>query len=919
MRRALHIFLLLFIAGVAVFAQGAPPFDRKTYEIPHQTFVLANGLTLIVHEDHSVPIVGVNLWYHVGSRNEQRGRTGLAHLFEHFFFNGSQNYPRGFREAMDDLGATNRNGTTDTDRTNFFEDVPLSALERTLYLEADRMGFLAAQISQAMLDRERGVVQNEKRQREDQPYGRAFGRIVERMFPPEHPYSWSTIGSMDDLNAASLDDVRAWYAAYYGPNNAVISLAGDITANRALELVRKYFDGIRPGPPVGRMDRWIPRLAGHVREEMQERVPQTRVHRVYHAPAWRDADLEAMELTASVLSGSRSARLDRRLVYEQELATTVTAYVNASELASLFVVEATVKNGVDAARVEEVIDRAISEFILQGPTEAELQRARTRALSAFSRGTERLGGFGGRSDVLAQAMTYDGAPDGYLVHLERTARATPLEVRQAAKRWLDAPHYTLTVKPVPALAPGQSTLDRSVLPPLGEPPNVSFPAVERATLSNGLKVILLERHTAPLINMTLAVDAGYSSDSNATAGAASLALDLLDEGTASRDSFRIIDDLDAIGAQITTGSSLDLSFVRLRTLTRSLKPSLDLYADVVLRPSFAQNMVDLAKQRRLAQIAQEKVQPVGLAQRVASTLIYGADHAYGNPLTGSGFERTISPLTRADLVAWHRAWFHPGNATLIVAGDVTLAALLPELERAFGAWPRGTAPAKRVVPVPATSGGRVFPIDTPGAAQSVIVATHVSETGGRADDLAIDTVMRNFGGLATSRLNRNLRLDKQWSYGTAGVLLDARGQRPFIVIAPVQADKTREAIVEVQKELRDIAAARPIRDEEYSSIMRVQTLGLPGRFATLASLEAAAVQLINYGYPDDYFSTFAARVRGVTEGDLATAAARYIRPSEAVWIVVGDVAKIEAGIRELNLGTLSRIDGDGRPIGGGTQ
>ncbi len=928
MRHVLLLVVALVSAGVTGSAQAPAPagagqaprvsspltFDRTVYQIPHQRFVLANGLTLLVHEDHSVPVVGVNLWYHVGSRNEQRGRTGFAHLFEHFFFNGSEHYPRGFREAMDDLGATNRNGTTNNDRTNFFEDVPVSALERTLYLEADRLGFLAAQINQTMLDRERGVVQNEKRQREDQPYGRAFNRIVERMYPAEHPYSWPTIGSMEDLNAASVNDVRAWYATYYGPNNCVLSLAGDITAERALALVKKYFDGIPPGPPLARVERWVPRLDANLREEMEERVPQTRIHRVYHAPPWRDADREALELAASVLSGSRSARLDRRLVYEQELATGVTAYVEANELASLFVIEATVKAGVEAGRVESMIDRVLSDFVRQGPTEAELQRARTRALSAFSRGAERLGGFGGRSDVLAQSAVFDGTSDGYLAHLQRTATSRVSDVRDAARTWLDRSHYTLVVKPFPRLAPGQTALDRSVLPPLGAPPEVSFPAVARATLTNGMKVMLLERHSAPLINMTLAVDAGFASDSSRKAGAASLALDLLDEGTATRDSFAIVDELDSLGAQITTGSSLDLSFVRLRAPSTNLRGSLAIYADVVLRPSFPQTMVDLAKQRRLAQIGQEKAQPVALAQRVVPALLYGADHAYGNPLTGSGFERTVTELARADLADWHARWFRPGSTTLVVAGDTTMAALVPELERAFGSWATGRAPAKPVALVPSTTSGRVFLIDTPGSAQSVVVAAHVSEPGGQAEDLAIDSVMRNFGGLATSRLNRNLRLDKQWSYGTAGILMDARGQRPFFVIAPVQTDKTKESIVEVQKELRDIAGARPIQGEEYDSLMRVQTLGLPGRFATLASLEAAALQLVNYGYPDNYFSTYASRARSVAESDLATAAAKFVRPSEVVWVVVGDVARIESGIRELNLGTITRIDGDGRAV-----
>jgi zinc protease len=894
-------------------AQSRAGFDRKAFEIPHQKFVLDNGLTLLVHEDHSVPVVAVNLWYHVGSRNEKRGKTGFAHLFEHFFFNGSEHYPRGFREAMDDLGANNRNGTTNEDRTNFFEDVPVSALERTLYLEADRMGFLAAQINQAMLERERGVVQNEKRQGENQPYGRVFDTIVERMFPASHPYSWPTIGSMEDLNAARLEDVKEWYAAYYGPNNCVLSLAGDITPERALELVRKYFGGIAPGPPVDRLERWVPRLDANMRDQMQDRVPQARIYRAYHVPAWRDPDIQRLELVAGVLSGSRSARLDRPLIYQQELATAVSADVYASELSSLFVITATVRPGVDPVTVEQRIDRIVAELLQQGPAEGELQRARSRTLANFTRGAERLGGFGGRSDILAQSMTYDGRPDGYLDRLERIATATPLEVRDAGRRWLDAPHYTLLVSPFPPLTPGQTTIDRTVLPPLGEPPDVMFPAVQRAKLNNGLGVMLIERHSMPLVNVTLAVDAGYAADSAERAGAASLALDLLDDGTTTRDTFTIAEELDALGARISTASSLDLSYVRLQALPRSLQPSLAIFADVILNPSFPPDMVELAKRRRLAQIAQEKANPVPSVLRVVPALLFGAGHAYGNPLTGSGYEKTVTVLTRDDLVKWHRGWFHPNNATIIVSGDTTMSALLPELERAFSAWKPEQAPSKHVQPVPVTKGQRVFLIDRPGAPQSVIVAAHVSEPGGQPEDLAIETVMRNFGGIATSRLNRNLRLDKHWSYGTTGMLQDARGQRPFIVIAPVQTDKTKESILEIIKELDDIAGARPIRGEEFASIMRTQTLGLPGRWATLTALEAAAIQLLNYRYPDDYFSTYARRVRALGEPALEAAARKFIRPSEVIWIVVGDLAQIEKGVRELNLGEVSLVDGDGRP------
>jgi zinc protease len=918
LRRRVSLVCLLLAAAVSSLGgqTARPAFDRKAVEIPHQKFVLDNGLTLLVHTDHAVPVVGVNLWYHVGSRNERPGKTGFAHLFEHFFFNGSQHHPGGFREAMDDLGANNRNGTTSQDRTNFFEDVPTSALERTLFLEADRLGFLAPQINQAMLERERGVVQNEKRQGENQPYGRVYDRIVERMYPVGHPYSWPVIGSMSDLNAASLQDVKDWYASYYGPNNVVLSLAGDITAERALALVKKYFDGIPGGPPVERLDQWMPRLDAPIRDQMFDRVPQARIYRVYHAPAWRDADIARLQVFASVLSGSRSARLDRRLVYDQELATGVTAGVEASEIASLLVITATVKDGVDPARVEREMDGVVTELIQKGPTEAELQRARSRILADFTRGAERLGGFGGRSDVLAESMTFDGRPDGYLDRLERVATTTAPQVSGAALKWIAAPSYTLLVSPYPALKPGQSSLDRNVVPPLGDPPDVAFPKVQRATLGNGLKVMLLERHSSALVNVSLAVDAGYAADSADKAGTASLALDLLDDGTTTRDTFRIADELDAVGARISTGSSLDLSFVRLQALSSALAPALAVYADVVQRPSFPQAMVDLAKKRRLAQIGQEKATPIQAATRVMPTLLYGAGHGYGNPLSGSGYERTVTAITRDDLVAWHTAWFQPGNATLIVTGDTTLAAIVPELEKAFSTWKGGKAPAKRVAPVSASAGGRVYLIDRPGAPQSVILAGHVSESGGQLEDLAIDTVMRNFGGLATSRLNRNLRLDKHWSYGTQGVLQDARGQRPFLVLAPVQTDKTKESVGEVIKELDGIAGARPIRGEEFASIMRTQTLGLPGRWATLQALEAAAVQIVNYGYPDDYFSTYASRVRGLREAELDAAARKFIRPSQVVWVIVGDLSQIEKGVRELDLGAVTVVDADGRAATG---
>jgi zinc protease len=900
------------LAQQASAPSNATLFNRNRYAIQHKKFVLDNGLTLIVHEDHSVPIVGVNLWYHVGSRNEQRGRTGFAHLFEHFFFNGSENYPHGFREAMDDLGANNRNGTTDSDRTNFFEDVPVSALERTLYLEADRMGFLANYISKEMLERERGVVQNEKRQGENQPYGRVFDEIGQKIYPYSHPYSWSTIGSMEDLKAATLDDVKEWYKTYYGPNNAVISLAGDITPERALQLVNKYFGGIPPGPALQRTEKWIPTLDRNIRDEMQDRVPQSRIYRVYHAPAWRDAEVQHLNLFADVLANSKDSRLARRLVYDKKTATDVRALVSESELGSTFIIIASVKPEADASDVERDMDAVLARMLEEGAGEEELRRAKNVNLANFLRGAERLGGFGGRSDILAESMTYGGSPDFYLQRLETMANATPADVKTAANRWLRANHYTMTVKPFPKLTAGKSDVDRKILPPLGPAPDVKFPAAQRARLKNGLNVLLLERHATPIVNVALAVDAGASSDAPEKAGLATLALDLMDEGTKTRDAFQIEKELDLLGANLFTGSSLDMSFVRLQSTAESLRQSLAVMADVVLNPSFPADKFAIQKQRRITQIGLEKANPNALAQRILPGVIYGANHAYGRPSSGS--EKTVATISREDLIKWHADWFKPGSATVIVTGDTTLDKVLPALEESLGNWKGGAAPPKKLGTVARTQGRKVYLIDKPNAPQSTIIAAHISEASGQPEDLAIEPVMQNFGGMATSRLNRNLRLEKHWSYGASGQVTSVRGQRAFVVVAPVQTDKTKESIVEVTKEIGNVAGARPVSGEEFTSIMRNMTSRLAGRFETISALEAAAIAQINLNLPADYWANYSANLRSLNESQLDAAAKKFVRPGEIVWIIIGDLSKVEAGIRELNIGEVVRLDADGNQV-----
>jgi zinc protease len=883
-------------------------------EIKYEKFVLPNGLTLLVHEDRKAPIVAVNLWYHVGSKNEKIGRTGVAHLFEHLMFNGSEHYNDDYFKPLEKVGATDLNGTTNFDRTNYFQNVPTSALDLVLFLESDRMGHLLGAIDQARLDEQRGVVQNEKRQGENQPYGKVFSTIVENTYPRGHPYSWSVIGSMEDLSAAALNDVHEWFKAYYGPNNAVIVIAGDIDPATARQKVEKYFGAIPPSPPIAKQDKWVAKMTGTHRGMMQDRVPQARIYKVWNVPEWGSAEADYLNLVANALANGKSSRLYKRLVYDDRIATDVQAFVFQKEIGSQFFIQARPQPGGDLAAVERAVDEELARFIREGPTPAELQRVKTQFRANFIRGAERIGGFGGKSDVLATNMVYAGNPEHYRTTLARVAAATAAQLRTAARDWLSDGVYALEVHPFPQLQASGGQVERSKLPDVARPPESQFPTIATATLSNGLKVYLAERSGVPLVNFNLMVDAGYAADHQGILGTASLAMNMLDEGTKTRTALQISDALQRFGAQLGTGSNVDMSRVFLSTLKENVDSSLAIFADVVLNPSFPQQDFDRLLKLQLAQIQQEKVTPFQMALRVFPLLIYGGGHAYGIPLTGSGTEESVSKLRRDDLVQFHRTWFKPNNASLIVVGATTLAEITPKLERLFGGWRPGEVPQKNIGQVAQQPRSAVYLIDRPGSEQSIIFAGHVAPAKRNPREIALLTMNDILGGSFTSRVNMNLREDKHWSYGAFSILFDARGQRPFIVLAPVQTDKTKESLTEVANELRAIAHSRPVTADELAKAQANLTLSLPGQWETIGAVGASVEEIVRFGLPHDYYRTFASRVRELQVADLTTAASETIRPDQLVWVVVGDRAKIEPGIRELNLGPLQFLDADGKPV-----
>ncbi|HWP94499.1 MAG TPA: pitrilysin family protein [Gammaproteobacteria bacterium] len=884
-------------------------------DIPYTKYVLDNGLTLIVHEDRKAPIVAVNVWYHVGSKDEKPGKTGFAHLFEHLMFNGSEHYNDDYLKPFDRVGATDMNGTTNFDRTNYFQNVPKTALDMALWMESDRMGHLLGAINQAKLDEQRGVVQNEKRQGENQPYGKAFLNIFENTYPEGHPYDHSVIGSMEDLNAASLEDVHEWFRTYYGAANAVIVVAGDVTAEEVKAKVEKYFGHIPAGPPLTKPRAWVAKRQGESRQIMQDRVPQARVYKVWNVPQIGDPDLDYLDLASKILAGGKSSRLYKRLVYTDQIATDVSAFVLQREMGSLFLVAATAQPGLDLAKVERALDEEMARFLKEGPTRDELERNKATQHASFVRGIERVGGFGGKSDVLAWSEVHLGSPSGWKTLFLRQQSASREAVRDAARRWLSDGVYVLEVHPYGNYKVAKAGVDRSQgVPVVSEFPQGDFPAHESATLANGLEVLLARRSAVPLVEFNLMLDAGYAADQFGRPGTADLALAMLDEGTKKRTALQIADELERLGAQLSADSDLDVSSVELSALKRYLDASLELYADVVLNPSFPESEFERLRKQQLAAIQREKVQPFSMALRVFPKLLYGEGHAYANPLTGSGTEESVRAMTLDELRAFHRTWFKPNNAKLVVVGDVTMAELMPLVEKHFGKWQPGEVPAKNLAPVPHRDRGAVYLIDRPGSEQSIIFAGHVVPPKNNPRELAILAMNEVLGGGFTARINMNLREAKHWSYGAGSLIPNAAGQRPFIVYAPVQTDKTDLSMAEIVKELTGITGSQPPTADELARVKDQETLSLPGRWETNDRVLADLSEAVRFGYPADYWDTYAARVRALGIEDVMQATREVIRPDRLVWVVVGDRSRIEAGIRKLGLGDIHYLDADGRPL-----
>ena len=887
--------------------------------IAYEKVTLPNGLDVILHEDHSIPLAAVNVWYHVGSKDEVPGRTGFAHLFEHVMFEGSGHHNSSHFEPLQKVGA-NLNGSTNSDRTNYWEDVPSNYLELALWLESDRMGFLLDALDQQRFDIQRDVVKNERRQSyENRPYGMAQWNIQEAVFPLPHPYHWMTIGSQEDLDAASLDDIKSFFSRFYSPSNASLSIAGDIDRERTLELVNRYFGDLPPGPSVRRIGRFDSGLAGRVELEMRDRVSLPRLYIVWPALPDSDPDEAPLELLRAVLADGQSSRLYRSLVYDKQIAQSVGVRNHSAEIAGQFSIEVTAAAGHSLDEVEAAIDAEIARIWQEPPTEEELARARNRLESSHFRQLSRIGGFGGRADVLNYYNVLYGDPDLINTGLDKYLAVQRDDILRVGKSVLGQSSERRQVRmrvlpeaPLKAAAAGID-LDRTVMPTPAKEPEFTPPAPVHRRLPNGLQVTVVEKRGLPIVSFALMLRAGAITDPPELPGLASFTTQLMAEGTETRSSQDIANAFEFIGARLSTETRREISLLSAETLTKHWAAALELLADVAQNPTFPEHEVERVRREHLTDIRRGKDDPTFIAEQIIPGLIFGRESRYGH--TSMGTEESVAAFTRDGLERHFRSHYGPAAANLLVVGDVSLEEVMEQAGAMFGEWDNPVAEPALVEPSSGSGEGQpqpttIYLVDKPGAAQSVIRAGHDTVPRSHPDYVSLTLLNYSFGGQFSARLNQNLRQDKGYSYGFNSGISWFREPSLLVAGGSVQTAVTKESVQETLKEFQDIHRARPVTGEELGSAKAGMLLGYPAGFERPGQVLSHLIQLILHQLPDDYFRTVPERVSAVSLDQVHRVGEERVQPDALKVLVVGDRGEVEDGLRELGL-PLTILDSDG--------
>ena len=880
-------------------------------DIPYEEFILDNGLRVIVHTDRKAPIIAMTTWYHVGSKDEPEGKTGFAHLFEHLMFQGSENYNDEYFKPLSEIGATAINGTTNFDRTNYFQTVPTGALERMLWLESDRMSHLLGVIDQARLDEQRNVVKNEKRQRENQPFGKTWNQAFRGVFPPGHPYRNPVIGSMEDLDAATLDDVHDWFKTYYGASNVVIALSGDIDAATARPLMKKYYGDAPAGQPLTRLNQWIPRLTEVRRDTTYDRAASGFIRRFWPVPS-TVRESTGLALWGSALATGRTAPLYKALVEEHRLATSVNSYPMDNEIAGVFVVSVQLLPDADIDKARRVLDETMAQFLVSGPDPERLERQQIKSLTSIVRGYESVFA---KANALISGAVYANNPERFKEPIAAVQEATSESLSALANEWLTRPYYELNGLPFPVQASDDMSsagADRSILPDVAPPAQLRFPEIEERTLENGIQIVLARREGLPVTDLNFQFKVGSSGETLDNQGITRIAFQELTSGTTTRDSAEISAEIERLGSNLSANSGSHSSNVSTGGLTEQLPGIVALVADLLSNPEYPANQLALRTDQWTASIQQSRTSPHDVAHIVLDEQVYGADHPYGRQMT----EEAVQRIVRQSAVDFHKASILGQPLTVFASGDVTMDKLAQLLASNFANWHSKVpySESQAVIPAIPAEEPRIFFLNKPGTEQSVILAGYPEAPTTIEPDVAKTIANDILGGNFISRVNLNLREDKGWSYGSRTDLGTDKFQPMFSLHGPVQVDKTADAVAELQRELTEYIENRPATSEEFNQARERRMRALAGQFETGRSLLNSLLTSAGLGRPWDYPVRYGEALQNVTLDEVHAAARKFIHPSRLTWVIAGDLSKFEDDVRALGIGEAIEVDVFGRPV-----
>ncbi len=904
-----------------ILALSVPTGQLSAGQAPKVEFeklVLKNGLQVILHVDRKLPIVHVNQWFHVGSKNEEERRTGFAHLFEHLMFQGSKNAPGEYFAFVEKVGANlmegGVNGTTDFDRTNYFVTAPAGSLEYLLWLESDRLTSLMEAVDQAALDNQREVVRNERRQSlENVPYGRAFQLMFENLFPEGHPYSWLVIGSHEDLEAATLEDVKKFFETYYTPNNLTLTIAGDFDPEAAKKMISKYFGSIPPGPALARPALMPVTLPMSKQVVVADRVPQPRTYMVWPGVSYFQAGEAELDLAAAILASGLSSRLQRSLIYEKQICSSVQAYAFSLESAGLFNIVATARPGASLEEVEALVDEQLYNLALNGPTKEELNRAKNKYEFGFITGLERIGGFGGKADQLARYNTFLGDPDLFADDLARYQEATPESVQLVVQKYLEGKNR-LVVRFVPETSqrPDVEEPDRTQVPAIAEGGTFQVPQIQSATLENGLQLFVVESHELPKVAVQLALRSGTSSESVERAGESGMTLRMMDKGTGARSALEIEQGFSDLGTQLGRMAKQERSALSFQVLKKNLEPAMELFADVALNPSFPAEELERERKKALDDLLQSRKDARRISSRIIPMLLFGRDHPYGHDTLGN--EETLGKLTPLDLKAVHARTFRPGNAALIFAGDTTLEEAKALAVEHFAGWKGEAAPRQKIPAASRADTRKVYLVDRQDAAQTQVAFAMPGITRDSEDYYSLTIADAVLGGGFGTRLNKNLREDKGYSYGAFSFPVPLSQAGWWQAGGGVQTKVTKESIVEFRKELKRLVGKTPITQKELDDAKDNRIRGYSQGFESLGKVAAKVAFLWAYDRPMSELKEEPEALAAVTLDQANQAARKYVDLDQTLLLLVGDRKVIEEGVRSLDIGDVVILDASGNPV-----